>query len=391
MISQKMIAEKLGMPVSTVTNILNGTPNYKRETRERVLRMAESLGYQPNRASRALKRGRSNLIGVIHFGSPYVTAHQGIHHVVRTIDEWGYDSLVINSHWHEGNNDRVLGEIIQSRVEGVLLIANQDHLPETRLIMDRLKRAGIPIVSLFGESRSDTPLVGGSSKRSFFCMHRHLRQVGHRSVLLVAPFHPILRSVTGRIEGFESAMAGDDPCYNLTEDEFFQKWPRLKKSAGHRALGIVVRLEMSDYGDNVLLRHYDFANQLFSRKALPDAIMCSNDRAAFGVFNAAFESGISIPGDLAVTGCDNEDIGAFPIFRLTSIRFDIASSSKAAVKMLMKLLKKQRLARREITFPGDLVLRRSCGRTLGPDGPEIFVPTKKFPERAKAQSLRKKP
>lgn len=372
MVTQKMIAEKLGMPVSTVANILYGTPNYKQETRERVLKTAELLGYQPNRASRALGRGRSNLIGIIHFESPYLAAREGMGQVVKAISEHGYDSLVVDSHWHEDNPDRMLAEIIQSRVEGVLLMANTDRAPES-IIIDRLKFADIPVVSFLGEDYWEIPRVAGNSRQCFFSMLRHLQQVGHRSTLLMVPSYSA-RSTIGRIEGFQAAMKGRGPCHLLSESEFFREWPGLRKGAGGGRLGVVVRLDISSYGSDIVGANHDFANRLFALNALPDAIMCVNDRAACGVFNAAFERKICIPGDIAVTGSDNDEIGTYPMFRLTSVRYDVASSSRAAVEMLMRLLKKQRLARREVSFPGALVLRQSCGRKSGPEGPEVIVP-----------------
>jgi len=132
---------------------------------------------------------------------------------------------------------------------------------------------------------------------------------------------------------------------------------------------------MRRYDGDVLRANYELGKSLFSFGALPDAIMCTNDRGACGIFNAAYEMNIRIPADVAVTGCDNEEMGAFPMFRLSSIRFDIASSARAAAQLLMKMLKKQRLPTRELSFPAELVLRQSCGRMVGPEGPEIYLST----------------
>ncbi|MEO6846002.1 MAG: LacI family DNA-binding transcriptional regulator [Chthoniobacterales bacterium] len=97
-ISQKKLAESLGMPKSTVANILNGTPHYKKETRERVFEAVKKFGYQPNRASRALKRGRSNLIGLIYFSSIYEVSRKAARHLPEIVNDFGFDYLVVDSY-----------------------------------------------------------------------------------------------------------------------------------------------------------------------------------------------------------------------------------------------------------------------------------------------------
>lgn len=62
------IAQTLGLSRTTVSEILGGDDRYAEETRLKVLDVARSLNYQPNRSAQIVRRGRSNLIGVIHFG-----------------------------------------------------------------------------------------------------------------------------------------------------------------------------------------------------------------------------------------------------------------------------------------------------------------------------------
>ncbi len=363
MISQRKIAESLGMPTSTVANILNGTPYYKKETRDRVLKAAAELGYQRNRASIAIRKGRSNLVGVIHFGSAYETAHRGIYFLIEALKGYGYDYVVADQRWHAGNVQWMLNEMIQARVEGVILMGNGTRTEAfSPASLATLERASIPVVSLYGDDYLDVPLVGDSAKSSFYAMARHLQSVGHRSILLLScPSNE--RSTIGRIEGFEQAMKGEGAFFVLDEETFSRKWPRLRRE--HRDSSIGVAIRMSSQQDFFKACN-EFSKRLLASAALPDAIMCANDRAAYSVFDAAHELRVRIPEDVAVVGADDESIGNLSMFRLTTIRMDIARSSQAAVDMLMERLKNGGIAKREVSFPAELVLRQSCGRMIGP-------------------------
>ncbi len=384
MISQRKIAEKLGMPLSTVANILNGTPSYKKETRDRVFKAAAELGYQRNRASLAIRRGRSNLIGLIHFGSSYETAHRGICFLIEALRTYGYDHVVMDQRWHAGKVQGMLNEMIQARVEGVILIGNgageEAFSPDS---LATFERAGVPVVSLFGDDYLDLPLVGDGAKSSFHAMARHLQSVGHRCILL--PASPAdERSAVGRIEGLRQAMEDRGSFYILDELAFFRQWPAILTEHRGEHLGLVVRLNARRvYSQEDFIKIYgEFSRKLFAQSELPDAIMCANDRAACSVFDAAYESDIRIPRDVAVVGADDDSIGRLSMFRLTTVRMDIARSSKATVEMLMECLKNGKAENREVFFPSKLVLRQSCGRQIAPDGEkELVVRIQDLPEQ----------
>jgi LacI family transcriptional regulator len=395
MISHRKIAESLGMPTSTVTNILNGTPYYKKETRERVLAAAAQLGYQKNRASIAVKRGRSNLVGVIHFGSSYETANRAIYFLVDAISKHGYDHMVVDQGWYTGNVQRMLDEMIQARVEGVILLGNDlgsvngkaMFSPES---LDVLKRAKVPVVSLYGDDFLDVPLVGDNSKANFFAMARHLQAVGHRRIVFFS-LPTSERSTIGRIEGLQMAMEGVGPCHVLDESDFTHQWPRMHRERRDSALGVIVKMDMQRHERNLVKANYELSKGIFASGALPDALMCANDRAACGVFNAAHEMKIRIPGDIAVTGADNDFVGGLSMFRLTTVEMDIAKSSIAAVEMVMQRLKGKELAPSEISFPSRLVLRQSCGRMVGPgEESEVIVQTPLLPELPETENSRSK-
>jgi DNA-binding LacI/PurR family transcriptional regulator len=141
-------------------------------------------------------------------------------------------------------------------------------------------------------------------------------------------------------------------------------------------VGIVVQLKTKSFSYDFAAANYAFSQRLFSTDILPDAIMCSNDQGAFGVFNAATERGLSIPRDLAVTGADDDEFGKYPMFGLTTIRSDVAQSCAAGVKLLKDRIQKKTSFRASKIFQSELVLRTSCGRSNPMGGEQVVTETR---------------
>ncbi|MEO6846106.1 MAG: LacI family DNA-binding transcriptional regulator [Chthoniobacterales bacterium] len=384
MLSHRKIAEALGMPASTVTNILNGTPRYKQETKDRVLQAAKELGYRPNRASLTLKRGRSNLIGIINFATMYQVGQQRVSLLRKAVNEHGYDYLAIDVDWHDGKVERVLDEIIQARVEGVVLLGHttESFGPESLALM---KRVGIPVVAMNGDDDINAPSIATDALPGFYSLVRHLHQVGHKSIIM-----PVIactkRSMLERIDGFQLAMKNTGDCLTLGEREYLKIWPKILKDYKNKPVGIIIPMEGRPnqlFSQNDLTEHhYDFGKALFQSGALPDAMMCTNDAAAFGVFNAAHEMGIRIPLDLALTGADDDEYGKYPMFCLTSLRMDMFNISEEAVNTLVNRLKTGKFKESRQHFDSNLVLRKSCGRKIKQGEPATLLVPAKLPKLA---------
>ena len=380
MLSQKKIAQILGMPPSTVANILNGRPRYKKETRDRVLNKAKELGYQRNRASVAVKRGRSNLIGIVHFSMSYEIVRRAVVHLTRAITEKGYDFLVVDLTWHGGNAERAVNELIQTRVEGVVLLSNTDVFNPQHLAM--LERARIPVVSVYGETDMKIPLIGYGARAGFFSMTKHLQGIGHRCILHPSFAGMSTKSVSDRVQGFELAIKGNGSCLVLSENEFISSWPRLYRKYQNESLGIIVQLDERDMST----AHYELTKQIIASGVLPDAVLCLNDLGACGVINAAYEAKVRVPEDMAVTGADNDSIGEFSMFRLTSIRSDVERSCKTAVELVLKCIKGEIPKPLTRSFPVELVLRQSCGRIIKPGQEAVSYVTAQQPPPEKKKS-----
>jgi len=367
MITQRQIAEALGVSCATVANILSQKKGlrYSSQTRERVLQKAQELGYQPNRASQSIRRQRSNLIAIVHFGAGIEAAHKANTALSLKVHEAGFDYLSVDMDWHGGSVDRTLADLIENRVEGVLISHIQEILSDEHIGI--LHRAGIPLVSINGDLREGVTMVGHDARGPFQRMTNHLLDVGHRQLLCLT--HTGIgadggehREDTHRKRGFRQAIEARGAFQIIPEKDFFAR------SSNGNALeqgisGIAVQQDFLQY-QRLEQPVYRFCKRLFASGNLPDAIVCMSDKYALEAIMAAQEVGVRIPDDLAVTGYDNDLIGSFPAIGLTTAEQDIENICKAGVEELVKLVQDPSRGISRQTFGSRLVLRTSCGRML---------------------------
>ncbi len=363
-----MISELSGVSRETVSHILGGkfADRYKESTRAKVLEIAAQLNYRPHRGAQAMKSGRSKLIAIAHSGMGIEAAEKANLTLSRIIHEKGYDYLALDMNWLGGCTERTITEIIRSRVEGVLISHVQGAFNDRHI--DELRHAGIPTVSVNGIRRPNVPLFCDNLVKAFREMTEHLVGLGHRCILLpvVDPrelAEGVGRTTHDRIEGFRSAIQACGEWLMVSEEEFLNEGVRLLRGSSRRrpkVLGVTIVQTLEAY-TRLDKPVYRFCKKLIEQDVLPDALMCVNDLYAMEAIAAALEYKIEIPKRLAVTGYDNDRIGEFPCFGITTAQQDTEGMCRAAVEMLIKLIDNPETPWENRLFDSRLIVRTSCG------------------------------
>lgn len=361
----QMVADLAKVSRETVSHILGGkrTDRYRESTRRRVEQIARDLNYRPHRGAQMMKSGRSNLIAIVHFGAGIEAARKTNQTLARLLQKTGYDYLAVDMNWHDGNVDRTIAELIRSRVEGILISHIQATFEDEHI--DDLLRAGIPVVLVNGERRCNAPLVSNNATDAVETMTDQLFASGHRLILqLMEGFSGLPTSQrplswSQRVTGFQRACRRHGTWTLLQEEEFFSSWPRWAAERGSGHWGLTVEQDAKLYAA-VDKPVYHLCSRLFSQGPLPDAIVCRNDFYAMEAIAAGLEHGIAIPQDLAITGYDNDRIGTFPAFGITTAEQDIEKICAEAMRLLLQRLKDpQAPMAKEVLFPSHVILRTS--------------------------------
>ncbi|MEV5362348.1 LacI family DNA-binding transcriptional regulator [Streptomyces cellulosae] len=301
------VAERAGVSMRTVSNVVRGTGRFSEATRQRVERAVEELGYRPNSAARRLRTGRSGvlLLAVPELTMPYWA--ELAEHVLREAAARDCTLLVeVTGGRPEAELEIALGHT-DPMVDGIILspLALDDRAAA---------RAADPApLVLLGERVHDLPCPHVTVDNTAAAREatEHLLARGRRRIGVVGrqPAPNAATSAT-RLAGYREALE----AAGLTYDETLAP----PVTAYHRSDGATAADALLDLPDP------------------PDAVFCFADTLAEGVLHAARDRGLSIPADLAVIGFDDIEASRYMAPPLTTVAPDKRELAHLAVTALLE-------------------------------------------------------
>lgn len=352
-LTQSEIARQCGVSRSTVAMILSNNPStrVRAEVRERVLKVADSLNYSPNRNAQALRRGRTQTIGVLHFGGLQELIRQKLVHVCSSIARGGFTPVVHDTVVNHQRVEHGVDLLLAARVEGIVLVHPPLSFPQSQI--NRILKAGIPMVSLGGAHFDGFPRFMADKEKGFYRLTRHLLDLGYRDLALMSGWSTTSRDrlhewhIVGALDGFKRAAR---------EAGLNSKQARVV---------FVDRLKPRLDGETLVGPYYSGVQgmrQLLAEGPLPRAVLCSNDSWATGALSVCREEGLRVPEDIAVTGFENELHSAVGYMPLTTMAHPAGELCRMAVEKLLNLIQTNQACQDQLTvLPCQLVVRSSCG------------------------------
>jgi DNA-binding LacI/PurR family transcriptional regulator len=330
-IGLKDVAERAGVSMRTVSNVVRDTGRFSDATRERVARAIEELGYRPNTAARRLRTGRSGvlLLAVPELTMPYFAELAG--ELLRQAAGHGCTLLVEVTGGHpETELDLALGRT-DPLVDGVILspLALDDRAAARAA-------ARAPLV-LLGERLHDLPCPHVSIDNTGAAREAtaHLLARGRRRIAVLGrQAVPHAATSATRLAGYRQALEAAGVGYDQ----------RLAPAvaAYHRADGAAAMRALLDLPEP------------------PDAVFCFADAMAQGALHAVRERGLTVPGDVAVVGFDDIDEARYTSPPLTTIAPDKAELARLAVTAMLDGIGRPRPAEPSLLVAGHrLVVRES--------------------------------
>lgn len=315
------VASASGVHVSTVSRTFSAPHLVNPETRSRVLATAESLGYRPNRAARALITGRTGNIGLIvadianPFFPPLIKAaeshaRQRDYHVF--VADSNEDPLV----------EEELVQALAKQVDGIVLcsprMANSSIealAHEVALVVVNRLVSGLPAVVMD---------VAQGARLAV----EHLAALGHRDLILLG-----------------------GPRNSWTNRE-------IRRSAVSTARSYCVKLTI--LGPNAPNEHGGIAAAEPVRRSGATAVLAYNDLMAIGLLEGLHTLGMDVPGDVSVVGIDDIALSRLTRPKLTTVATPTAAAGRAAVDMLLQHGEDRRTTA-QVTLQTALVIRDSTG------------------------------
>jgi DNA-binding LacI/PurR family transcriptional regulator len=326
------VAQRAGVSTATVSYVLNNSRPVREETRQRVLRAAEELGYRPSVIARGLQARESRMIGYSWLPAQpdqfEPILEKFLHVMAEAAERRGYHVLTFPCP-KPHDEVQVYRDMVRSgRVDGFILSNTNLHDRRIRYLMD----VGFPFVA-FGRSNPDWdfPWVDVDGADGVQQAVNHLRALGHRRIACLAWPED---SLTGqyRLQGYLDAMASAglpvEPAWIIRTENFHEY--------AYRSTQTWLALPAAER---------------------PTAIIALTDLMAMGVMNAAADAGLRVGRELAVVGFDNAPVTNFLRPSLTSLRQPIAEVGERVVSMLIDLVRGQMPSPAQVILKPELVVR----------------------------------
>lgn len=318
------VARRAGVSQSAVSRCFTPGGSVSKATRAKIMAAVDALGYRPNAIARSLITQRSNMVAII-------VANIGFHPeftacLSRCFTERGLHVLLFTMD-HESDADRVVDQIWQYRVDGVIAAV---RLP--RRHVETFAKRKMPLVFL-NRYASDIPInsVCCDQVEGERLLVDSLLAAGHRRFGIIAgPSDSAVsvQRVEEAVRRLEQAGVAD---VAIAEGEF-------DYDSGRRAM-----------------------NSLAGNGMAPQAVICANDMMAIGAMDAVrFDLGLQVPDDVSVVGFDGLTQAYWASYNLMTIRQPVSAMVEAAVDMLMARVDAPDLATEKRMFSGELVRGRSA-------------------------------
>ncbi|AFM18200.1 transcriptional regulator [Mycolicibacterium chubuense NBB4] len=292
------VAARAGVSRALVSIVMRGAAGASDETRARVKRAADEIGYRPDPQARRLRQQRTRLVGVTFTAGQEFHADlvDGVYVAAETL---GYD-VVLSAVTPHRDEPRALRTLVDDRCEGLVLIGPQ--MPARQLVD---LASSIPVVVVARRVRG-VDAVRSDDVAGAAMGVEHLLGLGHRRITYLdgggAP------GAAERLRGYRRAVRAAGVAEvvrpgGLTERE-----------------GALAAAEVLESGE------------------LPEAVFAFNDRCALGVLDVLIRAGVSVPQQISVMGFDDSPLAGLAHIDLTTVRQDSCALAAAAMHRLVARL-----------------------------------------------------
>lgn len=312
-ITIKQIAEQCGVSVASVSKALNHAPDIGSQTAERIRNTAREMGYFPNAAAQALKRSKSNNIGVIlESGSNMGIQHEYFLQILtsfRSVTEGkGYDTTFVSP---------TLGVTGMSYLEharyrgfdGILV----EHTHWDRHDLQELANCGIPIVTI-DYLQGNNGAVLSDNEQGIRDLVKYVYEMGHRKIAFI--------------------HGGDVPVTRLRVAAFYHTCEELNLTIPEEYV------TGNSYND--MFSAAVSTRELMQLPDPPTCILYSDDVSAVGGMNELKLSGYRVPDDISIAGYDGFLISNLVTPRLTTVHQDAEKIGQLAAGELLKAIESPR-------------------------------------------------
>ena len=320
------IAEEAGVSVPTVSKVVNGRADVAPTTRRRVEAIIRKHGYQRRADQRTTP---AKLLELVFHELESAWAVEIIRGVEQVARDHGLAVVLSELQGRRVPGRGWIEEVLARRPVGVIAVLSD--LSASQYAQLAARAIPVVVVDPVGDAGADVPAIGATNWRGGLTATRHLLELGHRRIAVIAGPEQVLCS-RARLDGFRAAM---------------------------ETAALPVDPALVRHGDFHVEGGYRHGRELLALADPPTAIFAGSDLQALGVYEAAREAGLRIPEQLSVVGFDDLPIARWVGPPLTTVRQPLVEMAMAGAQLIVTLAAGQRPVHRRLELATSLVVRQS--------------------------------
>ncbi|MGX7091569.1 substrate-binding domain-containing protein [Hutsoniella sourekii] len=318
------VAREAGVSMATVSRVVNGNPNVKPSTRQKVSEVIDRLNYRPNAVARGLASKRTTTVGVIIPSVTnlfYSTLARGIDDIAAM---YRYTILMANSDENTERKTKVFQSLEANQVDGIVYMG--DSVEED--FVKEISRSNVPVVfaGTMADKYEDGYSVNIDYQAATYEITKELLDRGRKVALLTGPAEYYVSQV--RVDGFKQAIADQGESYN------------------------------SDYvlqGDFKINEAAELLDSLLDLGVT--GLVTVDDQMAASILNEAIDRGIQIPDDFEIITSQNTIVTKLTRPELSSIESPLYDIGAVAMRLLTKVMGKEDIDEHHVILPHRFVKR----------------------------------
>lgn len=332
------IAKALNITAATVSRALNNNPKISQKTKDLVIAAARKMNYKQNKLALALKKGKSNNVGVI---VPRVDRNF-FASVIRGIEERlyseGYQVIICQSHENENREIENIDALLNAQVDGIFMSVSSETLKKNQAI-DRVLDKNVPLI-FFDRAKVVSGVVSvtindyaGGYKATKHLIEQGCKRIAH----ITGDFS--LAIYQQRLKGYKQALLDNGLEYN----EEYVIYSKSTVENGEAAAIELLKLEVQ-----------------------PDAIFSASDFAALGVIKVLKSNGVDIPSDICVIGFSNEPFTKFMELPISTVDQSPLEMGRISAEVLLTQIRNatNELVQENVVLEPELLIRESSIKVL---------------------------
>ena len=306
------VAKRAGVAISTVSRVLNDSPNVSDETKEKVSRAIRELRFRPQASARMLATRQPQMlaIAVPSFTTPFY--NEILKGIKDEMHQYDLDIMIYNTGSVEP--EKAVNNFFDRGTADAVIILS---IEMTDTLHQQIEGSGIPTV-LIGEQHPSYSFIDLDDYKGGYLAGEHLVRQGYRRPGMILPVVSSAASENRR-KGFIDALVANGI---KPKGEYFITGRNAKHAGFTEEAGFEAAQKIIEMRNEGLM--------------MPDSVFCANDTQAVGAIFGFTQAGMRIPEDIALMGYDNIKLTRY--LDLTTVDQAMYEAGQEATQQLLKQL-----------------------------------------------------